>query len=66
MELFCEKYKETMAGEVALCAHPDDYCKFRTACLIHFMGQERRLEERKTRDVGQGGTTNSDKSTKEA
>jgi len=47
MELVCEKYKDRMESETARCAHPDDYCKFRTSCLIHFMGRERDLEKRK-------------------
>jgi len=40
MELFCEKYKETMDAENATCRHPSEYCKFRTACIIHFMDGE--------------------------
>jgi phosphoribosyl-AMP cyclohydrolase len=43
MDLFCEKYKETMDGENAFCRHPKEYCKFRTACIIHFMGGENRV-----------------------
>ena len=37
MDLFCEKYKETIAAENPFCRHPKEYCKFRTACIIHFM-----------------------------
>lgn len=40
MDLFCEKYKETVPAEKAVCRHPKEYCKFRTACIIHFMGDE--------------------------
>jgi phosphoribosyl-AMP cyclohydrolase len=40
MDLFCEKYNEIMTGENAQCNHPQEYCKFRTACIIHFMGGE--------------------------
>ena len=40
MELFCEKHNETMNSENAKCRHPAEYCKFRTACIIHFMGGE--------------------------
>lgn len=40
MDLYCEKYKETMEAESAVCRHPKEYCKFRTACVIHFMGVE--------------------------
>ena len=40
MDLFCEKYKETIPADKASCRHPTEYCKFRTACIIHFMGGE--------------------------
>jgi len=40
MELFCEKYKEAVVAEKAFCKRPKEYCKFRTACIIHFMGGE--------------------------
>ncbi|NOX79906.1 MAG: RNA polymerase II-associated protein [Deltaproteobacteria bacterium] len=40
MELECAKYKEKMSSEEAYCHHPGDYCKFRTSCIIHFMGSE--------------------------
>jgi phosphoribosyl-AMP cyclohydrolase len=41
MDLFCEKYKEKVGGENVRCGHPKEYCKFRTACIIHFMGDEK-------------------------
>jgi len=40
MDLFCEKYKETVSRDNARCRRPKEYCKFRTACIIHFMGVE--------------------------
>ena len=40
MDLFCEKYKETVPASKPVCRHPKEYCKFRTACVIHFMGGE--------------------------
>ncbi|HDK43546.1 MAG TPA: RNA polymerase II-associated protein [Desulfobacteraceae bacterium] len=40
MELECAKYKEKMSSGEAYCHHPGDYCKFRTSCIIHFMGSE--------------------------
>jgi phosphoribosyl-AMP cyclohydrolase len=40
MDFFCEKYNEKISGENARCNHPKEYCKFRTACIIHFMGGE--------------------------
>ncbi len=41
MELICEKYREKMPRKEAYCRHPGEYCKFRSACIIHFLGQER-------------------------
>ena len=41
MDLFCEKYKEKVSGENARCLHPKEYCKYRTACIIHFMAGEK-------------------------
>jgi phosphoribosyl-AMP cyclohydrolase len=38
MELVCEKYNQKMAAENAVCRHPQEYCKFRTSCMIHFIG----------------------------
>ncbi len=38
MELECEKYKEKMDPVGAHCRHPEDYCKYRTSCVIHFSG----------------------------
>ena len=40
MDLFCEKYNEAVPVEKAFCKRPKEYCKFRTACIIHFMGGE--------------------------
>ena len=42
MDLFCEKYNETVAAEKAFCKRPKEYCKYRTQCIIHFMGDENR------------------------
>ena len=42
MELVCEKYKEKMQSDGAVCRHPDEYCKDRTACIIHFMAGDSR------------------------
>ncbi len=41
MRLVCEKYKETMAADQARCRHAQEYCKFRSACMIHFLSQEK-------------------------
>jgi hypothetical protein len=44
MEIECVKYKEWMSSESAVCRHPGDYCKFRSSCIIHFLGSEKRKE----------------------
>lgn len=48
MKLVCEKYKETMKSEEAVCRHPGEYCKFRNACIIHFMGKESKRQSDST------------------
>lgn len=47
MELFCEKYKKQVPAEGAICRHPKEYCKFRTACIIHFMTSSAEEKEKK-------------------
>ena len=47
MELFCEKYKKKMAEAEAVCEHLEEYCKFRTACVINFITRERLRENRR-------------------
>lgn len=49
MELICEKFKEKVNSEDPVCSHQEDYCKFRTACLIHFMEREKKLEKKNKR-----------------
>lgn len=40
MELVCEKYHKKINSVGARCQHPTEYCKFRTACIIHFMSKD--------------------------
>ena len=40
MKLFCEKYKEEVDAETAVCRGPTEYCKFRGACIIQFQTKE--------------------------
>ena len=46
MELVCEKYKEKVDSGQAVCQRPTEYCKFRSACLIHFLAKEKAGNER--------------------
>lgn len=41
MELVCEKYKGKFVSMKAVCRRPKEYCKFRSACLIHFLAREK-------------------------
>ena len=50
MDLICEKYKKKFSSEDAVCAHLEEYCKFREACIINFMTKERQREERRQQD----------------
>jgi len=45
VQLECEKYKDKVDPDKPVCRHPDDYCQFRTSCIIHFMEKERRREQ---------------------
>jgi hypothetical protein len=45
MLLECDKYKESMEAEEAICRHPDDYCQNRNSCMIQFLEKERKREE---------------------
>ena len=51
MELTCEKYKEKLKNDEAICGHLGEYCKFREACIINFMTCELDREERQTREA---------------
>ncbi|MBP8625263.1 MAG: hypothetical protein KBI10_01015 [Syntrophorhabdales bacterium] len=44
-KFLCEKYKQLIDIK-KICPHPDDYCQFRTRCIINY----RFLESRETRD----------------
>ena len=44
MQLYCEKYRESLVGTRVVCRHPKEYCKFRSACLAHFMGKEEKSD----------------------
>ena len=56
LEFFCEKFQEKIDSEKAVCQRPREYCKFRSACLLHFLTREKAGEEKKeTQDLdGEG------------
>ncbi len=55
MDLFCEKYNETVPAEKAYCRHPKEYCKFRTACIIHFKGDDNNAGDSQEIPAGEDG-----------
>lgn len=55
MELVCEKYKEKVDSEKAVCRRPAEYCKFRNACLIHFLTREKAGDGKTAADKDGGG-----------
>jgi hypothetical protein len=46
LELMCEKYKQQVDAGQVRCPHPAEFCRFRTACMIHFIEQENKREQR--------------------
>ncbi len=41
----CEKHQEDLDSCCPKCKDPELYCKFRTACVIHFLEKESRNTE---------------------
>jgi hypothetical protein len=55
MELVCEKYQEKVVFQKAVCRRPREYCKFRSACLIHFLARGKTGAEKGAEDMdGEG------------
>ncbi len=52
MELECAKYHDKVSSDEPACAHPGDYCQFRSSCMIHFMEGERRRSRKKKENGG--------------
>ncbi len=49
MDFFCAKdNRQTDASKG--CLHPNDYCSHRQSCLIYFMEQERKREEKRKQE----------------
>ncbi len=44
MEGFCEKDNISVELEKG-CRHPNDYCQYRQACMIHFYDMENRRKK---------------------
>ena len=50
---YCQKHYRYLCHECAVCPAPKVFCPHRTSCIISFLDQERRWEEREdeqTRD----------------
>jgi hypothetical protein len=48
----CQKHRIQMAAAGARCKDPELYCKFRSACLIHFLERERNRQGKKENSTG--------------
>ena len=46
MELVCEKYKDKVDSDDPVCRHPDDFCRTRSGCIIHYMEKEKERAQR--------------------
>lgn len=46
----CAKYKQYLCTECLQCTDPKIYCKFRSACLIHFLDKEKKQKKMKNGD----------------
>ena len=53
----CEKHRIEMCDACLRCKDPDLYCKFRSACMIHFMEKERSCDSGRDKGIEakQGG-----------
>lgn len=38
---YCAKHQQYQSPECLKCADPKIYCKFRSACMIHFLEKEK-------------------------
>ena len=43
----CEKHQITMCADCLKCKDPELYCKFRSACMIHFMEKEHKNDQKR-------------------
>ncbi|HOV89858.1 MAG TPA: hypothetical protein PKW07_04010 [Syntrophorhabdaceae bacterium] len=48
-KLICEKYKQLVDIKDNSCPHPDDYCQFRTRCIINYRYREAMEKKEKRR-----------------
>ena len=51
MDLICEKYLSKIDPEAISCKKPAEYCKFRTACMVHFIGSDKRMDIDQNPDI---------------
>ena len=60
MEVVCEKYGEKEDSQTAVCKRPGEYCKFRGACLIHFLSRRKSEEQQGPERAGGRGQQQSE------
>lgn len=65
MELECAKYHDKVSSDEPVCAHPGDYCQYRSSCMIHFMERELRRSRKEqapgTENAGQATDRDDDR-----
>ena len=45
---YCQKYnKKLPLDDTTVCVHPNEYCRFRPSCIIHELGKQNRLRQRR-------------------
>ncbi len=51
-KFLCEKYKQTIDINKNPCPHPNDYCQFRTRCIInHYFKEAKDCTERRRKKI---------------
>jgi hypothetical protein len=53
----CQKHQIRLPAAQARCADPELYCKFRPACLIHFLDKERARRRKQAAHNAKTATT---------
>ncbi len=61
MELECAKYHDKVSSDAPACAHPGDYCQFRSSCMIHFMEGELRRSRKEKATAANDSTSATDR-----
>jgi len=50
---YCEKYKERIDINKRPCPHPNDYCPYRTRCIVNMVHKEKHCCAAKEEEKGE-------------